>query len=69
MSVTEPKPYRVFPSVLVPIVLSDFAYYLGFTRDYWLLCCILFIVLGSICEISDLRAALRHGRIGRLVRP
>ena len=57
MSVTEQKPYRVFPSVVAPIVLSGIATYFGFTRDYWLLCAILFIVLGSICAASPLNLA------------
>lgn len=57
MSATEPKPYRVFPSVVAPIVLSGFAAYFGFTRDYWILCSIPFIVLGSICAAPNLNLA------------
>jgi hypothetical protein len=57
MSVTEQKAYRVFPSVVAPIVLICIAVYFGFTRDYWLLCSIPFIVLGSICAAPNLNLA------------
>jgi len=57
MTATEPKAYRVFPSVVAPIALSGLAAYLGFTRDYWLLSSIPFIVLGSICAAPNLNLA------------
>jgi hypothetical protein len=57
MSTTEPRAYRVFPSVVAPIVLSGLAAYFGFTQDYWMLGSIPFIVLGSICAAPNLNLA------------
>ena len=57
MSTQQPQVYRVFPSVVAPIVLSAVAAYFGFARDYWLLCSIPFIVLGSICAAPNLNLA------------
>lgn len=51
------KAYRVFPSVVAPILLCGVAVYLGFTRDYWFLCSVPFVVLGTFCAAPNLNLA------------
>jgi hypothetical protein len=57
MSIPSEKVYRVFPSVIAPIVLGLTAAYFEVTYDYWVLCAIPFIVLGSICAAPNLNLA------------
>ena len=54
---TERTVYRVYSSVVAPIILGIAAVYLALTIDLWLIAAIPFIVLGSVCSAPNLNLA------------
>lgn len=47
----------VYPSIVAPIVLCTVSIYFGLSGRYWILCCIPFIILGSLCSAPNLNLA------------
>ena len=49
MTAPKQKAYPGFPSAVMPSLLSGVAFYLGLTRDSWLLRSVSSMALGSTC--------------------
>jgi hypothetical protein len=49
--------YRVFPSVVAPIILIGIAIYRAIVSDRWFLCAIPFIVFGNWCAAPNFNLA------------
>lgn len=50
---TQQKVYRVYPSVVAPILLGVAAVWFAATRDLWMLAALPFIGLGSVCSAPN----------------
>ena len=66
---TQQRVYRVYPSVVAPILLGVAAVWFAVTRDLWMLAALPFIALGSVCaapngNLADGFLAVLSGLIG-----
>ncbi len=55
--IAEQTVYRVYPSIVAPVLLGLAAVYFAVTKDLWMLAALPFIALGSVCSAPNLNLA------------